>query len=301
MDYVPIACLLFSYADIAKINYFIDQKEDEVERLSAKAHLNAMVRYAESEMCRRHPLITYFGESYKVDNCSMCDNCLTIEKDMVDITIPAQKFLSAVKRTGEIFGANYIIDVLLGTNSERIFSNNHQNLSVYSIGQEFNKKQWHTFVHQFVSKGLLTRDIEFGSLKLTEKAYDVLLKNEKVFGVVNEPKISKKKLKKVDEKYDEGLFEILRKKRKALADIKNVPPYVIFSDKTLVEMAKEYPVNESSFLQISGVGSKKLESFGDDFISLIKNYCVRKKIKGKREATESPQKENLTSQNMHNC
>ena len=276
--------LLFSYADIAKINYFIDQKEDEMERLSAKAHLNAMVRYAESEMCRRHPLINYFGESYKVANCSMCDNCLTLEKDMVDITIPAQKFLSTVKRTGEIFGANYIIDVLIGANSERIFSNNHQNLSVYSIGQEFNKKQWHTFAHQFVSKELLIREIEFGSLKLTEKAYDVLLKNEKVFGVVHEPKISKKKLKKADENYDEELFEILRKKRKELADLKNVPPYVIFSDKTLVEMAKEYPVNESGLLQISGVGSKKLESFGDIFISLIKDYCSRKNIKGKSES-----------------
>jgi ATP-dependent DNA helicase RecQ len=269
--------LLFSYADISKINYFIDQKENDVERLSAKVHLDAMVKYAESEICRRYPLINYFGESYKIDICSMCDNCAADEKEMADITIPAQKFLSAVKRTGEVFGTNYIIDVLLGTASDRILNNDHQTLSVYGIGKEFNKKQWQMFAHQFVRKEFLTRDIEFGSLKLSEKSNDVLFKNEKVLGYVKEPTAVTHKVK-ADQAYDQELFELLRQKRKDLADEYNVPPYVIFSDRSLIEMATNFPGDESSFLGISGVGIRKLESYGSIFLSIIKSYCLRKNI-----------------------
>lgn len=269
--------LLFSYADISKINYFIDQKEDDIERLSAKVHLDAMVKYAESEICRRNPLINYFGESYKKDNCGMCDNCTTDETEMSDITIPAQKFLSAVKRTGETFGVNYIIDVLLGTDSERTISNGHHNLSVYGVGKEFNKKQWQTFAHQLIRKELITRDLEFGSLKLSEKASDVLFRDKKVFGFVKEPKTSRKKLK-ADQVYDKELFELLRMKRKDLANEFNLPPYVIFSDRSLIEMATKYPRDESAFLNIGGVGIRKLESYGSEFLSIIKSYCLRKNI-----------------------
>ncbi len=271
--------LLFSYADISKINYFIDQKEDDAERLSAKVHLEAIVKYAESEICRRNPLINYFGESYKQDSCTMCDNCTADEKEMTDITIPAQKFLSAVKKTGEIFGANYIIDVLVGTESDRILSNSHHVLSVYGIGKEFNKKQWQMFAHQFVRKEFLTRDIEFGSLKLSEKANSILFKNEKVLGYIKELKTATEKLKQGEDKsYDHELFELLRKKRKELADENNVPPYVIFSDISLTEMSTTYPRDESSFLNISGVGIRKLESYGGIFLSIIKSYCLRKNI-----------------------
>jgi ATP-dependent DNA helicase RecQ len=273
--------LLFGYGDIAKINYFIDQKEDEKERLVAKAHLNAIVKYAETELCRRHPLINYFGELYKIDYCGMCDNCLTEEKEKTDITIPAQKFLSAVKRTGEIFGTNYIINVLMGEESDRIFSNGHHNLSVYGIGKEFTKRQWQTFVHQFVSKEVLIRDLEFGSLKLTSKSYDVLFGKEKVFGFIKEPRISKKKLRLFaggGGAYDNDLFELLRKKRKELADIKNIPPYVIFSDKTLIQIATDYPQTENELLRISGIGINKLETYGSIFLTIIKSYCSRKKI-----------------------
>jgi ATP-dependent DNA helicase RecQ len=207
----------------------------------------------------------------------MCDNCTADEKELSDITIPAQKFLSAVKRTGEIFGAKYIIDILLGNDSDRIISNRHHSLSVYGIGKEFDKKQWQTFVHQFIRKELLTRDLEFGSLKLSEKANNVLFKNEKVLGYVKEPVPSSRKLKP-SQAYDHELFELLRKKRKDLADEFNVPPYVIFSDRSLIEMAVNYPRDESTFLNISGVGIRKLESYGSLFLSIIKSYCLRKNI-----------------------
>ncbi len=270
--------LLFSYSDISKINYFIAQKEDEVERTSAIVHLDAMVKYAESELCRRIPLINYFGEKFHTDNCGMCDNCTTENEDKIDITIPAQKFLSTVKRTGEIFGANYIIDILLGSNSDRIFSNGHQNLSVYDVGKEFNKKQWQMLSRQLVSKELLFRDIEFGSLKLKPKAIDVLLHNTKVFGIVEEHKASTVKAKHQDLSYDHELFDILRAKRKEIADAKSIPAYIVFSDRTLTEMAAKYPTDKLSFLNISGVGHAKYQTYGEKFIDIIRKYCTTKSI-----------------------
>jgi ATP-dependent DNA helicase RecQ len=272
--------LLFSYADIAKINYFIDRKEDEVERLSAKAHLSAMVKYAESEICRRHPLINYFGETYKNFDCQMCDNCIAAEKEMTDITIPAQKFLSAVKRTGEVFGVNYLIDVLMGNDTDRILSNGHQNLTVFGIGKEYTKKQWHMFANQLASKELLNRDLEFGSIKLTERASGVLFKNQKVSGFIKEPETSSKKLKQVEQFYDMELFELLRVKRKELAEAQNIPPYIIFSDKALAQMATDYPRDEAGLLRISGIGINKLEHYGNVFLSIIKRYCKKKNITG---------------------
>ncbi len=273
--------LLFGYGDISKINYFIDQKEDEVERIAAKAHLNAMVKYAEAEICRRHPLINYFGETYKIYYCGMCDNCLTDEKEKVDITIPSQKLLSAVKRTGQIFGANYIIDVLRGEESDRIFSNGHQKLSVYGIGKDYDKKQWHSFIDQLIRKDILIRDIEFGSLKLGDKSFNILMSTEKVLGFIKEPQTFSKKLKLStvkEDSYDAELFDLLRKKRKELAELKGIPPYVIFSDKTLIQMSTYFPQNEASFFDINGVGQKKFEIYGKIFIPIIKVYCANKNI-----------------------
>ena len=276
--------MLFSYSDISKINYFIDQKEDEKEKLSAKIHLEAMVKYSESEICRRYPLINYFGEIYNNDYCGMCDNCVTEGKDMMDLTVLAQKILSAVKRTGEKFGTNYIIDLIIGEESDRIFHNGHQNLPIYGIGKEFDKKQWQTLVHQFVRKEIIIRDLEFGSLKLTPKSNDVLFNKCKVHGFIKEPKPSAKKLKLPagsEENYDKELFELLRRKRKEIADDKGIPPFVIFSDKTLAQMASVYPQSEKDLLCISGIGMNKLENYGSIFLSIIKSYCKTKNIQTK--------------------
>ncbi len=273
--------LLFSYADISKINYFLDQKEDERERLSAKVHLEAMIKYAETEICRRHPLIKYFGEVYKIDDCAMCDNCLAEEDDhdKVDVTVYAQKLLSTLKRTGEVFGLNYIIDVLLGNDTDRILSNNHHKLSVFGVGKELSKKQWQILAHQLIRKEIVIRDSDFGSLKLSQSASDVLFNNRKVFGVIKEPESKKRKLKSVGIEYDEKLFELLRVKRKQIADQKNIPPFVIFADSSLIQMATDFPQNENEFLRIGGVGVKKLESYGSIFLSIIKDYVKDNGVK----------------------
>lgn len=273
--------LLFSYGDIQKINYLIAQKEDEKERYVAAMHLNEMVKYAETELCRRIPLITYFGEEYSEEYCGMCDTCLSDEKEYHDVTIAAQKFFSCIKRTGEIFGANYIIDVLHGSASQKILSNNHHTLTTYSIGKEYTKKQWQHLARQFTIKGFITQSQDFGSLKLSELANEVLFKNKKVVATLPEEKTSVTSVAETTKDYDVSLFNLLREKRKEVANLHNVPPYVIFSDKTLAEMATYYPQSEQGLLRISGVGTIKYENFGKIFLSVIKRYCGDRNIKEK--------------------
>lgn len=269
--------LLFSYADIQKIRYFIDQKEGHERRL-ANTHLNALLQFAETSVCRRIPLLKYFGEDYSTKNCGMCDNCLAGDKDLVDITIPAQKFLSCVKRTDEIFGAAHIIDVLRGSESQKVLKFGHQNLSTYGIGRDYSKKQWFHLSRQFIQKELLTQDPKFGGLKLAPRASDVLQGRDKVLGRLEEERVDYIKRKEVEQEYDRVLFEILRKKRKELADETNVPPYVIFPDKTLIEMATFFPQSKASLLAIHGVGSEKLKKYGGAFWLLIDRYCKEHQI-----------------------
>ncbi|PKL87616.1 MAG: DNA helicase RecQ, partial [Ignavibacteriae bacterium HGW-Ignavibacteriae-2] len=153
--------LLFSYADILKIRYFINQKESKEKRI-AEDHLNAMLDYAETGVCRRVPMLSYFGEKTNIKKCGMCDNCNSNEKDLVDVTIPAQKFLSCVKRTNEIFGASYIVDVLRGSKSDKVLNNGHDKLSTYNIGSEYTKKQWMYLSHQLIHNQLLESDPAYG-------------------------------------------------------------------------------------------------------------------------------------------
>lgn len=270
--------LLFSYSDIVKINYFIRQIENPVEKKIAQTHLNSMVKYAEYMRCRRKPLINYFGEDFDYTDCKMCDNCAGTGIDKTDITVAAQKFLSAIKRTGEIFGAGYIIDLLVGKDTPRILEYNHQFLPVFGAGTEYTKKQWQFFSRQFISLELINRDAKFGSLKLTESALQVLFKGRKIFGYLAEPEKKLKRYRKEELSYNEELFEKLRQKRRELADIKNIPPYVIFSDKSLVEMAAYYPLDKQSLLEIYGIGKRKYENYGNIFLAVIRHFVKKNKI-----------------------
>lgn len=273
--------MLFSYADIQKIKHFIKKKTRHEQRV-ANIHLNALIRFAETVVCRRVPLLNYFGEDYSAEKCNMCDSCLAGEKDWVDITIPAQKFLSCVKRTNEIFGTVHIIDILRESKAQKVFKFDHQKLSTYGIGKDYSKRQWQQLSHQFLHKGLLTQDMEFGGLKLTQKAWDVLRGKEIVQGRLEEewPNNANKKEPRDETKpdYDPKLFEILRKKRKTLADNNRVPPYVIFSDKTLSEMATFFPQTKENFLKIHGVGAVKYEKYGLIFLNIITEHCHTNQI-----------------------
>jgi ATP-dependent DNA helicase RecQ len=283
-DGLPAHCLLlYSYADVAKLNYFIEQKTGEEQRV-AMQHLNAIVRYAEDELtCRRKPLLNYFGESYSADNCSTCDNCTSTPTTLTDITIPAQKFLSCVKRVDEKFGAGHIADILLGSKNEKVLRWEHDKLSTHGIGTEMNRKQWMHLARQLVQMGYLQQEGEFHTLSLTAKALESLKKRQPIFGVVQEAaeRVKKSKGKKIEIEYNNALFAILRQKRKEMADEAKIPPYVIFSDKTLIEMAAYYPQSSESVLNISGVGQAKAEKYGEAFLSVIKTFCEKRGLKEK--------------------
>ncbi len=292
-DGLPADCLLlFSYSDVQTINYFISQQEPS-QQAGGRARLEAMLGFVETNVCRRRPVLSYFGETYQKENCELCDNCTTEAGDLVDLTIPAQKFLSCVKRTGEFFGLNHIIDVLRGSQSQKVLSRGHDKLSTYNIGGEFSKKEWQYLARQFIQAGLMVQDMEHGSLKLTPKAYAVF-KGEPVRGTLpDKPQAAPSATAYAN--YDQGLFQQLRQTRKALADEAGVPPYVIFSDRALVEMATYFPQSRASFGTMYGVGAAKLANFADIFLPIIQNYCVENGVEEIVKTAVSPKKSSSSS------
>jgi ATP-dependent DNA helicase RecQ len=268
--------LLFSYADIYKIKAFINKKEGQ-EKRAANLQLNAMVRFAESDVCRRAPLLSYFGETSPSPKCGMCDNCRTGEREMSDFTIPAQMFLSCVKRTGERFGIVHTIDVLRGSRASKVLKFGHDKLSTYGIGKEYSKDEWQQLARQFLHKELLVQDPELGGLCLTPKAWEVMRGKDVFLGRLESrtnPEGAKgNSAPNQASDYDRELFEALRRKRKELADAANIPPYVVFSDKTLAEMATRLPRDAESMLAVHGVGMAKLEKYGPIFTEVINDYC----------------------------
>ncbi len=273
-DGIQADCLLlYSYGDVHKLRYFIDQRQESEREMSYK-QLEALTRYAESMVCRRVPLLAYFGESFNADNCGMCDICLNGARQQMDITIPAQKFLSCVVRTGELFGAAHISDVLLGSKNQKVLKFGHQELSTYGIGQELTRKQWFHIGRQLVQKGMLTEEPRYHSLKLSEKGAQVLKTRQPVLGVVQAELPARKPAPKTGQiDHDARLFEVLRAKRKELSDAAGIPPYVIFSDRTLYEMAAYFPRSTQSLLKIHGIGQVKAERYGQVFLAIVQDFC----------------------------
>ncbi len=272
--------LLYSYSDVRKIKYFIDQKEDPKDRASAETHLRALINYAENNSCRRVPLLEYFGEKYGNAHCGMCDNCLTPPSFKDDITKEARMFLSCIKRVNEKFGMTHIVDVLRGSESQKITGFGHHKISTYGIGRDYSKKQWMHIARQFIRNGLVIQDEDnYGILKITESGYEAMLGKIQIKGAFIEDKPDAYDGKDNGESgYDSGLFEILRKERKRLADEGGVPPYVVFSDKTLAEMAAYYPHHRSTMLDMHGVGINKYDTYGEIFIKLITDHCKSRGI-----------------------
>ena len=280
-DGLPADCLLlFSYADVQTIKYFIMQ-QDPSQQQGARFRLDAMLSFVETNLCRRRPLLSYFGDPYDDERCETCDNCRREEQEELDdLTIPAQKFLSCVRRTGEIFGVTHIIDVLRGSQSQKVLARGHDRLSTYNIGREFSKKEWQYLARQFVQQGLLAQDMNHGSLKLTPQAYAVF-KGEPVRGTLPEQATTAAARFQPGDRHDPTLFERLRAKRKALANANHVPPYVVFSDRSLVEMATYFPQSQQAFARIYGVGQAKLDKYAGDFLPIIRDYCAEKESKKK--------------------
>ena len=263
--------LLFSYGDVDTIQYFIQQGAAS-ERDDRRERLTALVDWATSADCRRIGLLGYFGEKYEADNCQRCDNCLIEATEQVDLTTPAKKFLSCVSRTGEIFGISHIIDVLRGSRAKKVLKLRHDKLPTYAIGKEYSTEQWKLLAGQFVQKRLLTRDIKHGSIKLTSKGR-AILKGEQVWGISVETQEHRHTHPGETGEYDSVLFEQLRAKRKELADAEGIPPYVVFSDRTLKEMATYFPHSTESFEIMHGIGQMKVEKYAGSFLPIICTYC----------------------------
>jgi ATP-dependent DNA helicase RecQ len=281
--------LLYSYSDVAKLRYFVDQKEG-TERQVAMQHLDAIVRFAEDEInCRRKPLLNYFGEHTTIQNCKNCDNCTAEAAPQTDITLLAQKFLSCVKRTGERFGAAHVTDVLLGSKGERLLRLGHNHLTTYGIGAELNKKQWMHLARQLVQMGYLIQESEFRTLSLSPKANEALKNRTPILGQLQEvEERASKKANREELEYNHALFALLRARRKELADAAGVPPYVIFADRTLVEMAAYSPQSPERLLDISGVGQVKARQYGEIFLEVLRAYCQKHAIPEKTKGVRRP-------------
>lgn len=265
--------LLYSRGDSGKIQYHIRNISDEEEQKRARINLSKMISYAETSICRRKQLLSYFDESYPGD-CGMCDSC-NDEIEMVDGTVDAQKILSAIKRVEERFGITYIIDIVRGADTARIRENGHNKLPTYGVGKDESKNHWHGIVDELLGQDCIIRDEDhYGVLRLTEKGKHILYGKE-TLSVAKRHKTKKSKVEIEYEVGDEALFDILKKLRQEIAREKGLPPYMIFSNKSLREMCIKLPHSRDSFLEINGVGQVKLNSYGDDFLECIRKYCIK--------------------------
>jgi ATP-dependent DNA helicase RecQ len=276
-DGLPSDCvLLFSAGDVMKQMKFIEEKPNPTERQLAREQLQQMVHYAEDGACRRRELLRYFGETYAEENCGACDNCLS-PRATYDGTLAAQKFLSCVYRirqqSGFDFGINQIAEVLTGADTENVRKWGHQKLSTYGIGKEHTRPEWKTIGRELVRLGLLhQREEKFGVLSLASEGLAALKERKRVTLTkpVSAPDSKAPRVGAIV--CDEALFETLRQLRKRLADERSVPPYVVFSDVSLRQMARDYPATEAEFARISGVGQRKRREFGTSFLKAIAAY-----------------------------
>jgi len=266
--------LLFGRGDIPKIKYFINQIEEDSERRNAMEKLNSMSAYATSTVCRRKILLNYFDEYYETDNCGSCDIC-TGKFDYIDATEDAQIILSAIVRTDQIFGAVHIVDVVRGANTARIRSFKHNEIKTYGAGKHKDKAYWRDVIDALVSEGyIIQTDSARPSLVISSSGKE-LLRGKLKFNIIEKTDTTINAAVEGTD-YDSLLFERLRQIRKSISEKEDVPPFVVFSDKTLYEMCRKFPSNESDLLEITGVGQAKLLKYGDQFIDKINNYLAEK-------------------------
>jgi len=279
-DGEPATCVLyFAPGDIPKIRYFLDQIADDDERSIALRKLREMVRYATANACRRRQLLGYFGEEYARDNCGACDVC-SGDVARTDATREAQILLSAIVRTGQRFGAGHVVDVVTGADTQKIRDFGHDGVKTYGAGKGKPKRVWRRIADDLLAQGCLALgDSRLPILKVTPKGFDVLF-GRRTFETLQqrEPAPAGRKRKaarKANEgpiEHDVDLFDALRGLRKRLAAEQNVPPYVVFSDRTLREMARDLPTTETQMHDIHGIGSVKLARYGNDFLEAIRKH-----------------------------
>jgi len=270
--------LLYGLEDVVKLRQMMAQSEGSEEfKRKEQQRLNAVLGLCEITSCRRQSLLRYFGD-HMSEPCGNCDNCL-LPPLTYDATQAVQMALSCVYRTGQRFGAGHVIDVLRGSANEKILSNKHETLSTYGIGKNISSDEWKAIFRQLVARGYLDVDAEgFGSLRLNESCRKIL-KGEEPILLRKELQIKSISTKSTYrpassdiEKDDLPLWHALRQCRRELAEDQGVPPYIIFNDATLREMVEFKPITKDQLADITGVGRSKLERYGDEFLSVIREY-----------------------------
>jgi ATP-dependent DNA helicase RecQ len=266
--------LLFSASDIVQQKMFIDELPETPYKQHAYNKLESMVRFAQGEVCRHQSIATYFDDA--ISECGdRCDNCLTPEIKRVDITTSSRKLLSAILRTKQRYGLHYIIDILRGSKDKRILENSHNELSVYGIGLEYSKAQWLTIGDRLLELEAVSIG-EYKVYYLSEFGVEIIrgLKTidlrEDRLTIKKEP--TPKKVKSYDNNYDADIFERLRELRREIAQTSNIPPYIVFSDKTLKELSIALPKNRYEMLDVHGIGEIKFERYGSEFLELIEEF-----------------------------
>jgi ATP-dependent DNA helicase RecQ len=269
------ALLLYSYADVAKMKRFatVDGNPEQTE-ISLKK-LDHMAEYGDLSTCRRKYLLNYFDEA-TTNYCGNCDICLT-RVELADGTERAQKVLSAVARLQERFGAGYVIDILRGSNSQKI-QEDHKQLKTFGIGADVSKDEWSSIIRDLLAQGYLIKsEGMYPVLKLTEKSDAVLRGSEKV--MITKSKEITEVVNQAN--YEQALLQQLKDTRRDIANKENVPAYIVLSDSTLVEVATYLPHNKEEFLKISGFGQVKIEKYGKQFWEVVAAYCSEHHLKSR--------------------
>jgi len=262
--------LLFSAQDIVQQKMFIEDLPETLYKQHAFNKLDSMVRFANSENCRHQSVAAYFDD--RMDACDkLCDNCTAPESEKVDITTAARMLLSTILRTNQNFGLHYVIDVIKGSKEQRVLQNGHDTLSVYGIGNEYSKSQWLTIGDKLLELGAVEIG-EFKVYKLTNFGVEVIkgahtieLKKERL--TVQKAK-AKKKVTYFDD-YDVEVYDKLRELRTQIATANNIPPYIVFSDKTLKDLSVKQPQSKEEMLDVHGIGEVKFERYGKEFLSIL--------------------------------
>ena len=268
------AVLFYDPSDYGWLNKVLLEKPETEQRQIEQHKLQAIGAFAESQTCRRLVLLNYFGESQQ-QPCKNCDICLDPPKQY-DALVDAQKVMSVIYRTGQRFGLHHVIAVLRGLNNQKIRELQQDTLSVYGIGKDKSQEYWISVARQLIHLGLIRQNIvNHSALQLTESARPILRAETSLSLAM--PRLSFSatayvQKQQVNHRYDKDLFARLRFLRKQIADKENIPPYIVFNDATLQEMAEYLPRTEDEMLEINGVGERKLERFGELFLNLINEH-----------------------------